>query len=379
MKAIVLLIVAISLYGMDYKSFKQKALQSSNMKKYSVITTDIAKKESKILTGSVDPTISLSGKHFEDDSGFSIGLNQSIKMVDYQNVADARLEEIGASELYKRALFIKELEIVYTDYIYQKRLGKLFEDELTLAKRLELISKNRVENGVGTKAQQLMATLASEDVQNKILAQQIKISESYYNLLRFSNIEQEIELNSKFIYPLSYKKTTIKINPKLLVASKLQDRLDKELQSKSSSLQTLNIFAEYEREPEQDIQSIGVEFDLPIFNNQRERFKLQSLELKKQKLKLKELQIKQRLKQKQLNKTLSSLKELYSSMKKREQKQQKLLKLFQEGYSISNGSLLEVLAVKDALIDQKRELLDIEKKINIKRIELNLMQGVYND
>jgi len=61
-------------------------------------------------------------------------------------------------------------------------------------------------------------------------------------------------------------------------------------------------------------------------------------------------------------------------------KEQQLLNdLLQEGYEISQGSIFVMMNAKNKLIQTQKSLLQTQKIINNKKIDLRFIQGQYND
>ena len=62
-----------------------------------------------------------------------------------------------------------------------------------------------------------------------------------------------------------------------------------------------------------------------------------------------------------------------------EKDQNELLLLFEEGYRISKGSLLDLLLTKRKLVSTRKTLIETVKLLNEQKIQLNYLQGKYND
>ncbi len=385
MKAILLLIfMTLKLFSMDFKDFKQKALNETNRLKSAKLSIDIAQKKSLILQQYENPSIEFEGADFEDERGWRVGFSQPFRLPnvgnDLEDLAHSLDQESKTAFLYLRADFAKELEIKYSEYVYQKKLESLIQKELNLASRVENITKIRLKNGMGTRAQRMMATLEKEDVENRIIEQKMSVDERYFSLFSLANIVESIDLEADFIYPLSPDDSVSTAqNPTLLKISKQQNRFEKEAQTLNHSIKSIELFGELEREPDQDIQRIGIALSLPLFNTNKQKSELLKIRANQSALLLKELKIKEQLEIKTLQKNISNLGEQYKASKKQQIKLNKLLELFEDGYKISKGSLLELIDVKNRVIKKQIKLLQIQKESNLKQIQLNFIQGKYND
>ena len=104
------------------------------------------------------------------------------------------------------------------------------------------------------------------------------------------------------------------------------------------------------------------------------KIKMQQAELDRQ-----QLTVNENMQKKSLSSSIRELSAQYYALKSLEKEQKELLGLFEEGYRISNGSLLDLMITRKRLIETRIEILKTEKLINDQRIELNYLQGKYNE
>jgi cobalt-zinc-cadmium efflux system outer membrane protein len=245
---------------------------------------------------------------------------------------------------------------------------------------VENIAKDRLINGVGTKAQLVMVTLEKEDIQNRLVEQKLYINKSYFDLLSLSNIAENIDLDAKFLYKFSQdNKSSRDINPVLLKAKKESEVFEKESKVLDYTIKSIELFGEFEKEPDQEIQRVGISLVVPLFDTNIREAELSQMRATKSKLILKELEIKEQLEIKNLLKSRSNLKKQYTLNQAQQIKLSQLLQLFEDGYKISKGSLLELIDIKNRVIQKRKKLLRIQKELNLKQIKLNFIEGRYND
>jgi len=386
MKAILLLILMTNLYmyAMDFLEFKQKAVKNSNSLKSEKLSILLEQKRADFLQKIQNPTIELERSKFKDERGWRVGLSQPIRFLgvgsDLELLNSASIEQTKADFVLTKALFSKNLELLYTEYVYEQGLQTLIKEELELSKKVEDITKERLKNGVTTKVKLMMATLEKENIKNKLLLQQNSSLEKFSNLLVFTNLEDVKKLDAKFLYDFSMTDIeTNSSNPLLLKMKKLKQKSQQKVSSLNHTIKSFELFGEYEDEPDSDIVRAGIAFSVPLFKQNSKEAELAKIEVKQLTLLQRSKEIEFRVKTKYLKNSISIDKERYFLLKKQLKKQQQLLELFEEGYKISKGSLLELIDVKNRLIDQKEKLLFTQKEANIKQIELNFLEGRYND
>ncbi len=388
MKAI-LLLMALTFWlladtTMSFKEFKLEALKNSNTINAQKLSIDIALQDADISQSYANPSIEAGKNRFKDDSGWQVGISQAIRLPgfgsDLKNLNNSKIELSYAAFTQQKALFIKELESRYIDFVYQKQTLLLLQKELDLAKEIENISKNRLQNGVGTKANHLRALIETKSVETKFFAHIQSVENYHLRLLQLASKTKLDSLEAKFIYPVledfNYNKTS---SPTLEKMQKLNTLLKNEIEVAGNGIKSIDISAGYEKEPDDKILSLGVGIALPIFSTSREKAGLARIKQRQNSYELEQLKISEELQKEALLKSLSMLKEQYKSLLAQKEVQINLLELYQESYKISKGSLLELIDVKNRLLQTSKDLLDTNKDANKQRIQLNYIQGTYNE
>jgi outer membrane protein TolC len=369
---------------MDFEEFKKEAINNSNTLKSEKLSVLLAKKRADFSQSIQNPTVEVEESRFDDERGWRVALSQPIRFLgvksDLNSLNSAKIEEAKANFLLTKALYKKNLEILYSEYVYEKGLQTLINRELKLANHLESITKQRFKNGVGTKAKLMMATLEKEDIKNRLLAQKDITLKKFLNLLRFANLENIEDLDANFIYDFSTAtKESNSSNPSMIKLEKQRQRTLLKSKSLNHAIKSFDLFGEYEDEPDGDIGRVGVALAIPLFKQNSKEAELAQIESTKISLIQKSKEIEQKVQTRYLKSSILNLKQQYLSLKEQQNREQQLLKLFEEGYKISKGSLLELIEVKNRLIQTRQRTLLVQKEANIKQIELNFIEGRYND
>ncbi len=386
---VILLLIALSIWlladtTMSFKEFKKEALKNSNTINAQKLSIDIALQDADISQSYANPSIEAGKNRFKDDSGWQVGISQSIRLPgfgsDLKNLNNSKIELSKATFLQQKALFIRELESRYIDFVYQEQTLLLLKKELKLAKEIENISKNRLQNGVGTKANHLRASIETNSVETKFFSQKQNVNSYYFKLLELVSKTKSKPLEARFIYPVLEDFNSSKnSNPTINKMQKVKQLLKDEIEVANNGIKSIDILAGYEKEPDDKILSLGASITLPIFTTSKEISGLARIKQRQNAYKLEQLKISEKLQKKALLKSLSTLKEQYSSLLTQQEAQKNLLNLYQEGYKISKGSLLELIDVKNRLLQTSKDLLDTNRDANMQRIQLNYIQGTYNE
>ncbi|WP_187646894.1 TolC family protein [Nitrosophilus labii] len=374
--------------AVDFETFKNMALKESLFLKNRKLKTEISKKEKEIALRYKNPTFELETSRFDTEldsikNGYRGTISQPVRLFgvseELKSFSNAKISLSVAIYKKQKANFLKILEKAYTDYVYKKRLLGLIKEELEIAKKVVLIAKERYKNGTGTKAKFLQASLERAEIENAILSYENELFMTYQNLLSIAGIKKKVALKDAFLYDFSSIKLKNLKSPEVKIASKKREFYLKEAKISKRLIKEIDIFAEYEKEPEQKIARFGVALELPLFNLKKEEEQIARIKALQSLFEGDYIKNFQSIKIDSLRESLKNLKNIYHQQKKLLKKEMELLELFKEGYAISKGSLLDLLDAKNRLLKTKRKILSVMKKCNDYIIELNYLQGFYNE
>ena len=369
----------------DY--FLQKAIQNSPYLESSALAVKQTKEEGDILTRYENPTLELEYSSFKpdigsSDDGYRVSYSQPIRLWnvvdDKRAVASSNIKSANASFAQKKAIFIRDMSISYTLYCQSKMLLALGDDELQIAKKIYDISVARFEGGSiskGVKLQALVDFEMSESAKDFLSLNSMK---SYYSLLKFAGINEEIELDSAYDFTIISDLQNIN-NPTLEVFKAQQNQALREAKVNSNSVEWMNLFAELQNEPQQDVARIGLNFPLAFFNDKSQEKTIATLQASRTELLIKNEKIRLNIELTKLQKERQSLLKLTQKSEKILSTQLELLNMYEDGYKISNINLMQLQDIKNKVIKTKRTLIQIHTALNQNAIYTNYTQGSYNE
>jgi len=369
----------------DY--FLQKAIQNSPYLESSALAVQQTKEEGDILTRYENPTLELEYSSFKpdigsSDEGYRVSYSQPIRLWnvadDKRAVASSNIKSANASLAQKRAIFIRDMSISYTLYSQAKMLLGLGDEELQIAKKIYDISVARLQSGTISKGVKLQAQVDFEMSENSKDFLSLNSMQSYYSLLKFAGVNEEIELDSVYDFTISADVQNIN-NPELEVFKAQQNQAFREAKLNSNSVEWINLFTELENEPEQDIVRVGLNFPLAIFNDKSQEKRVATLQVSRTELLIKNENSRLNIELKKLQKERQSLFRLSENSEKILSTQLELLKMYEDGYEISNINLLQLQDIKNRVIETKRTLIQIHTALNQNAIYTNYTQGSYNE
>lgn len=380
---------SLTLFGMNYRQFKQNVLKHSKILQSNRLTLDAAQKESDILMLADNPTLELETSRFNPDIGgsrfgYRASYSQPIRTGGYYS---ALTQKAQARKLLQRAYaaqgkagFLRELEHLYTAYIYQSKRTLQLKQEHTISQKLASIAKERFKHGAESRAQYIQAKTDAMMVKTEILAAKRKSRVIYYQMLGLAGLGKNVSLSKRFIYTVSSK---VPSYPSHSPNAKILEAKERAFSSEASlndhAFQNFSVVGEFESEPEQNIGRIGLSIPLPIFNDNSEKKMLAKIKQHQARLDREQLQQNEAMQRASLRESIRELSAQYHALKTLEKEQKELMKLFEEGYRISKGSLLDLLITKRKWVNTQQSLIQTQRLINDQKIELNYLEGRYND
>ena len=371
----------------SFDTFLQRAIQNSPYLESSALSVEQAKEQGSAISRYQNPTLELEYSNFKpdfgsSDDGYRVNISQPIRLWgvgdDRETLANKTIKNADASYAKNKAIFVRNISIAYTDYVNKKCLVKLGKQELSIAKTIYDISSSRYEVGTISRGLMLQAKIDYEMVQINNERLVLTATQDYYALLNLSAVNEEMELDDEYLFSLHVEQD-LSNNPKLMVLKSQQDAALAQAMLDTNKIEWMNVFAEFESEPDQDITRFGINFPVAIFNTKSQEVQISKLQSKKASLLIDNQKTKLNITMSRLQKERSSLEILQSKNQEILISEVELLKMFQDGYKIANINLLQLQDIKNKVISTKRSLIQIKTELDKNAITQNYNQGQYND
>jgi cobalt-zinc-cadmium efflux system outer membrane protein len=388
LKNIIMSLLLCTFLGAEsFDEFLQKAIKNSPYMESSALAVKQTKEQGNILTRYENPTLELEYASFvpdigSNDNGYRVGYSQPLRLwgvsKDKKNLADANNKNSDATYAQKRAIFIRDISLAYTSYSEANKLLSLSDESLNIAKKIYEISTARLESGTISQGVKLQTQVDYEMAENSKSTLSLAAMNSYYSLLKTAGISEEIELENGYEFTIN-SHTENSENPRINILRTQQAQSLSKAKLNSNIVESINLFAEIENEPEQDVFRVGVNFPLAFFNDKSQEKTIAMLQASRSELLMKNENTRLNMDFQRLKKERKSLLELNMNNKKILKTQLKLLKMYEDGYKISNINLLQLQDIKNKVIQTKRTLIQIHTALNQNAIYTNFYQGTYNE
>lgn len=386
---IVFLILTLSSFGMSYAKFKKYTLKHSNVLQSKALSLQTTDEQNKRMLRTKNPALNMEISKFNprfssSAYGYALSASQRIRTNGYYNALE---DKAYASRLLQEAYvtngkagFIKTLESLYTEYVYQSKLFSLLQDEYKLSRKVTHIVKERYKSGSETKVSYLQAKTDTLTLKAQIHTTKQAMQSLYYQLLAIGGFKKKVTLSKKFIYSVSAgTKSGKHLTPKEKILLAKEKLLQSQMRMNDNSINAYALQAGIEKEPDQSIFRLGISIPLPVRNNKEEEKALARLKMQQLKLDNAQLKLDLHAQRQMLKSSIKELSTQYQALKILKREQKSLNSLLLEGYKIAQGSIFEMMNTKNKLIQTSKSLLQTQKMINTKKIELRFIQGQYND
>ena len=383
-------IVLFLIYNLQAKSFElflQEALQKSPYLQARALSVEMAAEEAVKIQRYKNPTLALEFSEFsaadaESAKGYKVALTQPLRLwgvsQDRAVLAETLQHKSNAYYTLKQAEFIRLLSLLYVDYREALFLEELAAEELRVTKKIESIVKERYASGSSAKVKHLLAKLDTKQAANNYTQQSLQRLSAYYRLLALSGLGTEVQIESGHTFEL-IQKDTFADSAGVVYQKALRENALADAKLQANKIEWMDLYLEYEKEPDQKISRVGIAIPLALFNQKNEERNLAVLQAKQRDLDIKNVQRELSLKRKRIQKELHKLKELAQKRAELYDAQKEMLLLYEDAYKIAKVKLIELQGIKTQMIKTKEQLIGLEAQIDRNIIEYNYNAGAYNE
>jgi cobalt-zinc-cadmium efflux system outer membrane protein len=382
-----IVLISASLFSQSFDAFLNNAVKNSPYLKSSSLSIDQARELGSTFTRYENPTLELEYSQYRpddssDESGYKVGVTQPIRLWgvsdDKQVYSNAITKRAKSIYTLSYAKFTRDISLLYTEYANQKKQLELTSEELSIANKIYEISRQRNIAGTISKGLLLQAQVDYEMAEIKAQALNLKIQETYFKLIKFAGISKEVEIDASHEFKLHADASKSK-NPNLNYLKSYSQEAKAKAQSSSNTVESIDLSAEFESEPEEDVISLSVSFPLAIFNTSHEEKQIAKLEADKTALLIENEDAKLSIESIKLKKQRALLVLLETKNKQTLKTQMKLLEMFEDAYKTASINLLELQNIKNRVIKTKESLIKINTALNQNAITTNYIAGAYNE
>ena len=312
--------------------------------------------------------------------GARVGISQSIPLPHIQQDREAitQTQITVAQKQYEleKSTFIYNFNIRYLAYKKAKELKELQQKAIALSREVLGTVNQRYQEGAVAKSDHLEAQLDYKKMQSRNKDLLFDVIKAKNELLIFSTINNQEDIDGEHLFLLSKMGM---LHPTVALSEAQNQVSQAKIELLGHSIDSVEVFSELEREPDQSVFRVGVSIALPTFNLNNEEKQLEKINIANQKLlsrnqeNILTIQIEQL---KAENQELEQLKEGYQSLI---ESQEKLFEMYQKSYAIAKVNLLKLQQIKEKRIQNQKKILENSFAIEQNIIKINYLQGAYSE
>jgi len=387
-RTILFMVLTLSLLeAQSYEALLQEALEMNTALKLTQTQEEKNRLNGVIKTRLANPTLEIGVADFssrrvlrENEIGGSIGLSQSLLLpsvkADKKKFTQRQVELSQENYKLEKSMFIYRFNLNYLAYKEAQKKELLQTASLDISKKILAVTEGRFSAGSIAKAELLQAQIEQSEALSYAKVLSLKTLQEKNSLLRFANLEQNIELDAEHTFVQNSNTST---HPLLKLAEKKEKVALAQLAVDSHNIERVVLFSEIEAEPDQDIFRVGISLALPIFNQKSEEKQLAKIAINNQKLALASGKRVLSLELSQLQEEIVVQEALKSNYEALILEEERLLMMYQEGYAIAKVNLLKLNMLKKKLLDNRERLLEVTLAIEKNIIKINYLQGGQNE
>ena len=382
------LLTTLTLCAQDFESFKEDALQNSPYLQANSLKVQSAQAVSKITMRYKNPTLGLEASQFSqngtgsNESGFRVWFRQPLRLWgvgdDRENLAQSQQQSAKTSVSLSRAAFIRDLSLRFVAYKRLVALKNLALEELAISQKIAEISKARFEHGTIARVKYLQAKLDVKRIDNSVDTLDLAKTDAYYNLLAFAGLKQQRAIETDYNFTLQKNGKSFN-SPELAFLAAEKKVATAKAELNTNKLEWINIRAEFEKEPNQNIYRVGVRIPLAVFNAKKEEKQIAKLQAQTKAFLYKQKESANNFTLKKIARLIEKLTALQKSTQELQTSQNELLLMYEDGYKIANINLIELQLIKNQMISTKEKLIEIQTQKEKNIIGYNYLTGAYNE
>ena len=378
---LVTILFCLSLFGRDFRSFEKEVLSSALELKIEALRQEMESIKTTLPLYDKPIELELFASEYKEriyEAGGSVGIKIPILLneKELRAIATARHKRGRLLVRYAKAKFLKQLELLYTDYVYTAKKEKIAMQNVALAQKLLHLVQQRYKAKATTKKDLLRSQAVVLEAKKEVL--QVRRDRKRARMALQSFAQKDIDCTPKFLYDTFDEKKSIGTLPFRILELAIKEATYRK-RNVSKKLRRIDFMLEYEKEPDQEIYRAGVA--IPFVNDEmvREQKRLAIMQERVLKLKLSKNRYKLFTQLETLKQNAKLLQAEIEESRALLSQEREALRLIVKSYELQAATITELLQARQSLLKAQHALLQSRYELQKRIIHIRFIQGEYDD
>ncbi len=378
------------LLAQTYQQILDKALEKNVMLQVAQRQESVIILEGEIETRRKNPNLELEVSDFLEldrdrfgavnDFGLRTGVNQELLLPkvkkDIEHLTQAKIGVAKENYTLLKSEFIYQFTLKYLAYRNALKKESFLEEALRISNEILESVKIRYEHGAVPKSEFLQSRLDTRQLLNRIHELRLETSIKKDDFLLFANIGQDIDIDKGYVVRL--KKSSWREPFKRL--KEQEERLSTAtLKRLSHSIETVELFSEIEKDPQEDIFRMGISVALPLYDTKSQERALAKIARSTQVDKQENREYQIEIKLKQLYQRQQQIEETQEQYRRRLEEQEQLFRMYKQGYDIAKVNLFKLRESQKRMVEIHESLSLLEMRYEKNIVTINYLKGAYHE
>jgi cobalt-zinc-cadmium efflux system outer membrane protein len=383
----------LSLYSLSAQSYQEildEALQKNIMLQVAQRKKSVIALKGEIETRRKNPNLELEVSDFLEldrdrfgainDFGLRAGVSQELLLPnvkkEIEHLTQAKIGVAKENYTLLKSEFIYQFTLKYLAYRNALKKERFLEEALRISNEILETVKIRYEHGAVPKSEFLQSRLDTRQLLNHIDELRLETLTKRGAFLLFSNIQKDIEIDEGYVVRL--KKSSWR-DP-LQKLKEQEERLSTAtLKRLSHAIETIEVFSEIEKDPQEDIFRVGISVPLPFYDTKSQERALAKIARSTQIAKQESREYLVGIKLKQLHQRQQQIEETKVQYQSRLEEQKQLFEMYKQGYDIAKVNLFKLQESQKRMVEIQESLSLLEMRYEKNIVTINYLRGAYHE
>ncbi len=377
---LVTILFSFSLFAQDLKTFEKEALARAFDLKIEALRQQMQTIETTLPLYDRQMELELFGAQYKEStyrSGGSVGIKIPILLntKELRAIASTQRDRGKLLVRYAKAKYLRDLELLFTDYVYATNKVQVASQNAALAKKIERAVYKLFSMRAATKKDLLRAQSLVLDATKEALQARREREQARMALERFA--QTKVNTKATFLYANFDENKGIASLPLRIQALAARQAMYQR-KNAAKKIRRIDFVLEYEKEPDQDIYRVGVAIPLVDSGMVRQQERLALMKERAVKLQMQKSRYELAMRLQALKQEAKLLQKELMETRKLVAKEQEALDVSLRAFGLRAASMTQIVQARRSLLQAEQALLKTQYEFQKRIIQIRFFQGAYD-